>query len=196
MSAVVRTNKVYVIFFHESYSMWRPKWNMEGNCGFLFEKNGCFHVFTCDSREANKCFLHFSNVSAAGDDMVLHKSIAKRDVWAYMISDNDATTSKCWETCMACANVSKGFNAYDFSLSSFVPFYHPRPDRDIFSAPTLHSSQAVILILRCCLEAGHPVADLVGNLNARGTLPTHLCEIFSSVGRMYTMKYLEQNLSL
>lgn len=191
MSAAVRTNKVYVIFFPESHSMWPPSWSMEGNCGFLFEISGRFHVFTCDSRETSKCFLHFSNVSATGDDMVLHKVVAKSDVWAYLVSEEEAATSKCWDTCMACASVSRSFNAYDLSLSSFVPFYHPRPDRDIFSAPSLHSSQAVILVLRCCLDAGHPVADLVRNLNARGTLPTELYGIFSRAGKMYTMKYLQ-----
>lgn len=190
-----QTNKLYVIFFPDSHSMWSPHLRMERNCGFLFEKRGCFHVFTCDSRGKSNCFLHFSNVSAAGENMVLHKPILKNDVWAYLVSDDETVALKCWDTCVACASVSRSFNAYDLSLSRFLPFYYPRPDRDIFSAPSLHSSQAVILILRCCLEAGHPVAALVQPLNARATLPTDLYGIFFRAGKMQTMKYLQHNLS-
>lgn len=73
-------------------------------------------------------------------------------------------------TCRACTKTRFWFNHYDLLLSIF-PFRNPT-DLSLFETQSLHDAQAVILILRECLdrESNGPLHALMHSLHSRTTL--------------------------
>ena len=72
-----------------------------------------------------------------------------------------------YATCDACEKAGKPFNLYDVLLMH-VPFREPE-DRSVIEAPTLNNTQAVILILRECLDQDNQLRNALVGLNSRQT---------------------------
>jgi hypothetical protein len=92
-----------------------------------------------------------------------------------LIEANEEEASRLFATCCACARSRKPFNLLDLVL-----LFTPRvvDDLTVFEAPTLNCSQAIILILRECLDPGHPLRTVLAGLHSRQTL---LVDLFGYV---------------
>jgi hypothetical protein len=69
-------------------------------------------------------------------------------------------------TCEACSQSFIRYNAWDTALSSLLPAGFAA-DVDLYHAPTLHAAQAVVLVLRECLDPGNPVLRPLQAMNSR-----------------------------
>lgn len=74
--------------------------------------------------------------------------------------------------CRACVRAKKRYNYHDVMLSN-VPFRNPT-DKTIFETNTLHDAQAVVLILRDCLDETNPLFAIIRPLNSRLITPSAL----------------------
>lgn len=83
------------------------------------------------------------------------------------------------EICEACITSKKPYNTKDMVLS-VVPMRNPR-EKTIFEAESLFCSQAMILILRSCLNAEHPLQTILWNTHSRTTTPSQLYTVLKSV---------------
>ena len=75
-------------------------------------------------------------------------------------------------TCESRVEVRTPYNLKDMVLS-IVPFRQP-VEKDIFAVKTLFCSQAMVLILRSCLEPEHPVIHALKPYNSRTISPSQL----------------------
>ena len=80
--------------------------------------------------------------------------------------------TKISETCEACVLSKKPYNTKDMVLC-LVPLRTPR-EKDIFEADSLFCSQAMILILRSCLNQEHPLQATLHCMHSRKTTPSQL----------------------
>jgi hypothetical protein len=83
------------------------------------------------------------------------------------------------QTCEACAQSKIQYNTRDMALC-LVPFRCPR-ERTLFETRTLFCSQAVILILRSCLDPDHPLQSALNEINSRNTTPSQLHGVLKTV---------------
>ena len=89
-----------------------------------------------------------------------------------MLSIDEEETRKIRATCEAFAKTHKPFNMKDVLLIH-VPFREP-VEISIFDAQTLNNTQAVILILRECLNQDNPLRVGLDGLNSRKTFMSDL----------------------
>ncbi len=76
------------------------------------------------------------------------------------------------ETCEACAESKIQYNTRDMVLS-ILPLRKPT-EKDLFQAGPLFCSQAIILILRTCLDPENPLQSILSTINSRTTTPSQL----------------------
>ena len=76
------------------------------------------------------------------------------------------------ETCEACVTSKKPYNTKDMILC-LLPLRIPR-EKNIFEAESLFCSQAMILILRSCLNQEHPLQTILHSIHSRKTSPSQL----------------------
>ena len=76
------------------------------------------------------------------------------------------------KTCESRVQVKTPYNLKDMVLS-IIPMRNPT-EKDIFHVKTLYCSQAVVLILRSCLEPTHPVLNTLKPFNSRTINPEQL----------------------
>lgn len=88
------------------------------------------------------------------------------------IETEASETRRMWETCEVCSLTKIPYNLRDMVLS-VVPFRSPT-ERDLFTSKTLFCSQAMVLILRACLDKNHPLQVPLATLNSRVVTPTQL----------------------
>ena len=79
------------------------------------------------------------------------------------------------QTCEACVETKIPYNTRDMVLSQ-VPLRNPA-EHDLFHTSTLFCSQAVILILRSCLDEMHSLQPYLSNVNSRTVTPSQLYEL-------------------
>ena len=79
------------------------------------------------------------------------------------------------ETCEACVETKVPYNTHDMVLSQ-VPLRNPT-EHDLFHSPTLFCSQAVILILRSCLDDVHSLQPFLSTVNSRTITPSQLYDL-------------------
>lgn len=100
-----------------------------------------------------------------------------------VIVDIDTTEDerqKVTELCDACCKLKRGYNYWDKFISTYLPLVPIiKADVDIFSAPSLHTSQAVMLILRASLQPDHPICVSLMGINSRGMYSTCLHRILT-----------------
>ena len=82
-----------------------------------------------------------------------------------LLSIDEEETRKMRATCEACVQTHKPFNLNDVMLMH-VPFREPE-EISIFDAQTLNNTQAMILILRECLNQDNPLRVGLEGLNSR-----------------------------
>lgn len=76
------------------------------------------------------------------------------------------------QTCEACVLSKIPYNTSDMILSQ-LPLRNPT-ECDIFHTGTLFCSQAVVLVLRSCLDKTHPLQDQLNTINSRVISPTQI----------------------
>lgn len=87
----------------------------------------------------------------------------------FLLLSVDAEESrKIYSTCEACAKVHKPYNLRDMLLIH-IPFRQP-DELSVIDAPTLNNAQAIILILRECLNSDNSLRHGLEGLNSRQTL--------------------------
>lgn len=79
------------------------------------------------------------------------------------------------KTCEACVETKIPYNTRDMMLSQ-VPLRNPT-EHDLFHSSTLFCSQAVILILRSCLNEMHSLQPCLSTVNSRTVTPSQLYEL-------------------
>lgn len=79
------------------------------------------------------------------------------------------------KTCEACVETKIPYNTRDMVLSQ-VPLRNPT-EHDLFHSPTLFCSQAVVLILRSCLDEMHSLQPHLSTVNSRTITPSQLYEL-------------------
>ena len=84
-----------------------------------------------------------------------------------LLSVDEEETRKIHATCEACAATYKQFNLHDILLR-FIPFRDP-PEISIVETKTLNNTQAIILILRECLNSDNPLRLALEGLHSRMT---------------------------
>jgi hypothetical protein len=89
-------------------------------------------------------------------------------------------------TCDTRVRVPTPYNYKDMILS-IVPLRNP-VEKDIFNAKTLFCSQAVVLILRSCLDPTHPVVHSLKNFNSRTINPEQLFAALKPVCQPATLE--------
>jgi hypothetical protein len=78
------------------------------------------------------------------------------------------------ELCEACCQMKRSYNYLDKALSVFVPVVPLSDNVDIYTAPTLHNAQAVLLILRASLDADNVLQSRLRHINSRAVYSTQL----------------------
>ena len=89
-----------------------------------------------------------------------------------MLSIDEEETRKIRATCEACVQTHKPFNMKDVLLMH-VPFQEPE-EISIYDAQTLNNTQAMILILRECLNQDNPLRVGLEGMNSRKTFMASL----------------------
>ena len=82
------------------------------------------------------------------------------------------------KTCEGCVVSKKPYNTKDMVLS-VLPMRRPR-EKNIFEAESLFCSQAMILILRSCLNQEHPLQNILWTTHSRTTTPSQLYTLLKS----------------
>lgn len=84
-------------------------------------------------------------------------------------------------TCDACCQSHIKYNLRDSILSVVAPFMCGT-DTDLFHSPTLHAPQAVVLILRECLDPDNPVLKAMQGFNSRTFTSRQLGQRLCGIG--------------
>ncbi len=79
------------------------------------------------------------------------------------------------ETCEACVRTKLPYNVRDMVMS-VIPLRNPT-EKDIYHAKSLFCSQSIVLVLRSCLDASHPLQPSLASVNSRTITPTQLYEL-------------------
>ena len=88
------------------------------------------------------------------------------------VETTPAESKRVWDTCEVCTITKIPYNYSDMVLC-VVPLRSPT-ERDIFTCRTLYCSQAMVLILRACLDKTHPLQAPLAAINSRVVTPTQL----------------------
>ena len=75
-------------------------------------------------------------------------------------------------TCEVCVRTKVPYNTRDMVMS-IIPLRNPT-EKDIYHARSLFCSQSIVLVLRSCLDAGHPMQQILSSVNSRTITPTQL----------------------
>ena len=111
----------------------------------------------------------------------------KRDF--LLLSVNEEEKRKLYATCEACVEARKPFNLIDIFLM-YVPFREP-DDPSVFSAKTLNNTQAIISILRECLDPSNPLCRGLDGLHSRLTFMDVLYEHIQAYAMPYPLDLLK-----
>jgi hypothetical protein len=125
------------------------------HCGFIFIHDAGIEAFYTSPANVYRQFKDRSwNDDAFTFDFLL-------------LSVDDEETRKLRSTCEACAKAKKPYNLLDVLLFH-APFRDPR-EISVFDAPTLNNTQAIITILRECLNRDNPLLQCLDGLHSRLT---------------------------
>ena len=91
-----------------------------------------------------------------------------------LLAVDEEETRRLLASCEACVKSKKGFNLYDI-LAVHVPFREPE-EISIYNASSIHDTQAVILILRECLNQENKLRHGLEGLHSRLTVAETLYE--------------------
>jgi len=83
------------------------------------------------------------------------------------------------KSCEACVRSKIPYNTHDMVFCQ-VPLRNPT-ENDLFNSPALFCSQAVVLILRACLDIDHDLHPHLSTVNSRTVSPSHLFDVLKTV---------------
>lgn len=103
-------------------------------------------------------------------------SFKKYDQYAdfLLLAVDEEEARKILASCVACVKSKKSFNLFDM-LAIHVPFREPK-EISIYDASSIHDTQAVILILRECLNQENKLRHGLEGLHSRLTVAETLYE--------------------
>jgi hypothetical protein len=78
------------------------------------------------------------------------------------------------KACEACVESKIPYNTTDMILCT-MPLRNPT-ERDLYASKSLFCSQAIVLLLRSCLDRENKLQDTLAFVNSRTVTPTHLYE--------------------
>ena len=105
-----------------------------------------------------------------------------------MLSVDEEEARKIRALCEACAATHKPFNLHD-KIMNMMPFWNPE-EISIFNAATINNTQAIILILRECLNPDNPLKLGLNGLHSRMAFLENLYDRFAP----YALPVLWSNL--
>jgi hypothetical protein len=76
------------------------------------------------------------------------------------------------DTCEACVKTKIPYNTKDMVMS-IIPLRNPT-EKDIYHTRSLFCSQSIVLVLRSCLDANHPLQQSLLSVNSRTITPSQL----------------------
>ena len=82
------------------------------------------------------------------------------------------------QACEACIISKKAYNTKDMILS-ILPLRNPK-EKSLYETASLFCSQAMILILRSCLDPENPLQTILWSVNSRTTTPSQLYTLLES----------------
>jgi len=96
----------------------------------------------------------------------------KSSLYYSLVTKNSEIMQVLYNICIGCAMVKKSFNMYDRFNVFAIPFYQPKDDENLYGVESMHTAQAVVLILKAGLPAsGSPLKDRINELNSKITTP-------------------------
>ena len=118
------------------------------------------------------------------DNSIIAKLGTETDILELVVSEGEC--DRLLQTCRACVTAKKRYNFRDILLYN-VPFREPM-ELSLFKTETLHDTQAVILVLRECLDATNPLLRALNTVHSRTTMPSLLFEtIFPHTVRVFPL---------
>ena len=120
------------------------------------------------SRTAYSAYMH-ENFSSTPEHQFQYSDNTHDFLQVYASADEVERIKK---TCDSRVQVKTPYNLKDMVLS-IIPLRNPM-EKDIFQVKTLYCSQAVVLILRSCLDPTHPVLNTLKPFNSRTINPEQL----------------------
>jgi hypothetical protein len=151
---------------------------------FYGEYNIGGFAFVCDTEITAFWTMRgqlYTSYTCSGNQKSLPAPWRDKEVDILLLSVDEQEQDKLLKTCTACVQSKKAFNLRDLLLL-FVPFREVQ-DTSVFEAPTLNNPQAIILVLRECLNAENPLRSGLDGLHSRQTV---LDTLYSSL-RPYTL---------
>ena len=191
-------NAVYAVFFCPLKTSILSSFEALGrdvlSCGLLFHlleetDRRKFELFMADT--SARSFKWYDHFYIPPTHVVLDGYKVSRDsVQGLLISDDAETVDRIYRVCRGCHEVSKDYNNMDRLLTAFVPFYQPPDDTTIFTAKSLHSAQAIILILKECLAKDSAVKGRIEGLNSRIATPQSLRDVLHGLPSPHQLNFL------
>ena len=96
-----------------------------------------------------------------------------------MVAVSEEELRRVVASCEACVKSRIPYNTQDMILSQ-VPLRNP-VEQDLFNSPALFCAQAVVLILRSCLDPNRGLLESLAAVNSRTVSPSQLYECMAFV---------------
>lgn len=104
----------------------------------------------------------------------------------FLLPTTDVECRRIYETCEACVKAKLSYSVYEMFMSA-MPFRDPS-DPGIFQVSGVRNTQAVVLILRECLDpATGTLLSLLANVNSRTIMPSDLYALMRPVACVFTL---------
>ena len=127
------------------------------------------------SRTAYSAYM-YENFSSTPEHLLAYADSTHDFLQVYASAEE---IDKIKKTCESRVQVKTPYNLKDMVLS-IIPLRNPT-EKDIFHVNTLFCSQAMVLILRSCLNPTHPVINSLKQFNSRTINPEQLYKALAPV---------------
>lgn len=187
-------SKAFVIFLStdDSYKSYFDYCGREFvTCGILFrlldsDTNVHFQYFYADSLTGR--FSAIPNFTSSETNKIVEDyNINWSNIQGLCITSDSNTIEIIYRLCRACHSTLKGYNQFDRVCTVVVPFYNPKDSKSIFDVDSLHSAQAVVLILKECLPKSHLLMSRLHAVNSRSVTPDALHNILTGIESPHQM---------
>lgn len=173
---VCRFCDMKVVIFFVGNTVNNPVWGRYIGGGLIFTGDS-----NCENRNSIDAFFSRSGEVFSRreftDSTIKKYSEEGLEVEFLQLYVDEEEARKIRATCEACAITRKPFNMRDVFLM-LLPFRDPE-EISLFEAETLNNTQAIILILRECLNKENPLRMGLEGLNSRNTFLDNLYDRFA-----------------
>lgn len=172
-ASVEHIDKLYVYFISEVPISWTKT-------SIITQVFLCFHKKNAQNGKVElDMFTMDNNMNCL---IRVDKSFLRREevnmITRVMVSEDPEVLRKALNICFGIYTVCKQFNYYDAFMRWFGILYNPKDIESVYDAESLHASQFVVLTLRACLDAEHPVRQALKDVNSRSAVGGTLSDAF------------------